>query len=100
MFFTKLKLRDEKTSDVIHDNVEEDRPTAVKPMNCPGHVLVYAVRPHSHNEFPLRIAEMGLVPPARTFGYAARALPGPKRSHRTTRTTSARRSRSKVRSAC
>ena len=61
MFFTKLKLRDDKKNEVIHDNVEEDRPTAVKPMNCPGHVLVYAVRPHSHNEFPLRIAEMGLV---------------------------------------
>ncbi|MEL7371634.1 MAG: threonine--tRNA ligase [Myxococcota bacterium] len=61
MFFTKLKLRDDKQNDVIHDNVDEDRPTAVKPMNCPGHVLVYAVRPHSHNEFPLRIAEMGLV---------------------------------------
>ena len=61
MFFTKLKLRDEKKNEVIHDNVDEDRPTAVKPMNCPGHVLVYAVRPHSHNEFPLRIAEMGLV---------------------------------------
>ena len=61
MFFTKLKLRDEKKADVIHDNVDEDRPTAVKPMNCPGHVLIYAERPHSHNEFPLRIAEMGLV---------------------------------------
>lgn len=61
MFFTKLKLRDEKTPDVIHDNVKEERATAVKPMNCPGHLLVYGNRPHSHNEFPLRIAEMGLV---------------------------------------
>lgn len=61
MFFTKLKLRDGKDPDVIHDNIEEDRPTAVKPMNCPGHLLVYGTRQHSHNEFPLRIAEMGLV---------------------------------------
>jgi len=61
MFFTKLKLRDEKQSSLIHDNVQEERPMAVKPMNCPGHLLVYRGRLHSHNEFPLRIAEMGLV---------------------------------------
>jgi threonyl-tRNA synthetase len=61
MFFTKLKLRDEKQPDKIHDNVEEERPMAVKPMNCPGHLLIYRSRLHSHNEFPLRIAEMGLV---------------------------------------
>ena len=61
MFFTKLKLRDEQDAAVIHDNVEEHRPMAVKPMNCPGHVLVYQNRGHSHNEFPLRYSEMGLV---------------------------------------
>ena len=61
MFFTKLKLRDEKQPSIIHDNVQEDRPMAVKPMNCPGHLLIYRGRLHSHNEFPLRIAEMGLV---------------------------------------
>ncbi|MDP7573203.1 MAG: TGS domain-containing protein, partial [Myxococcota bacterium] len=51
MFFTKLKLRDPENSETIHDNVEEQRPMAVKPMNCPGHVLVYRHRNHSHNEF-------------------------------------------------
>jgi len=61
MFFTKLKLRDEAEPERVHDNVEEQRPMAVKPMNCPGHVLVYAHRNHSHNEFPLRFSEMGLV---------------------------------------
>ncbi|MBW2267338.1 MAG: threonine--tRNA ligase [Deltaproteobacteria bacterium] len=61
MFFTKLKLRDEKDAATIHDNVEEQRPMALKPMNCPGHVLVYKDRNHSHNEFPLRFSEMGLV---------------------------------------
>ena len=61
MFFTKLKLRDEAHPEEIHDNVEEHRPMAVKPMNCPGHVLVYGHRSHSHNEFPLRYSEMGLV---------------------------------------
>ncbi len=61
MFFTKLKLRDEKDPAKIHDNVEEERPLAVKPMNCPGHLLIYRSRQHSHRELPLRIAEMGLV---------------------------------------
>ncbi len=61
MFFTKLKLRDPEKPEAIHDNVEEQRPMAVKPMNCPGHVLVYKHRNHSHNEFPLRYSEMGLV---------------------------------------
>ncbi|HKJ23602.1 MAG TPA: threonine--tRNA ligase, partial [Myxococcota bacterium] len=61
MFFTKLKLRDEARPESIHDNVDEQRPMAVKPMNCPGHVLVYGHRNHSHNEFPLRYSEMGLV---------------------------------------
>ena len=61
MFFTKLKLRDANDPEQIHDNVEEDRPMALKPMNCPGHLVVYKTRLRSHNEFPLRIAEMGLV---------------------------------------
>ena len=61
MFFTKLKLRDPKQPESIRDNVIEERPMAVKPMNCPGHCIVYRTRLHSHNEFPLRLAEMGLV---------------------------------------
>jgi threonyl-tRNA synthetase len=61
MFFTKLKLRDESDPEIVHDDVAEERPMAVKPMNCPGHLLVYRERPHSHNEFPLRFSEMGLV---------------------------------------
>ncbi|MGE4652088.1 MAG: threonine--tRNA ligase [Myxococcota bacterium] len=61
MFFTRLKLRDEQDAEIVHDDVVEERPTAVKPMNCPGHVLIYATRHHSHNEFPLRYSEMGLV---------------------------------------
>ena len=34
---------------------------AIKPMNCPGGCLVYKTRQHSYREFPLRIAELGLV---------------------------------------
>jgi threonyl-tRNA synthetase len=34
---------------------------AVKPMNCPGGCLVYDSRQHSYREFPMRVAELGLV---------------------------------------
>ncbi len=34
---------------------------AVKPMNCPGFILVYKERPRSYRELPLRYAEFGLV---------------------------------------
>ncbi len=34
---------------------------AIKPMNCPGGVLVYKNSPHSYRDLPLRIGELGLV---------------------------------------
>jgi len=34
---------------------------AVKPMNCPGGLLIYRNKPHSYRELPLRMAELGLV---------------------------------------
>ena len=34
---------------------------AVKPMNCPGSILVYELEPHSYKEMPLRFGELGLV---------------------------------------
>ncbi len=34
---------------------------AVKPMNCPGGMLVYKLQPHSYRDLPLRIGELGLV---------------------------------------
>ncbi len=34
---------------------------AVKPMNCPGGLLVYNSSQHSYREFPMRVAELGLV---------------------------------------
>lgn len=34
---------------------------AIKPMNCPGLCLVYKTRKHSYREFPMRVAELGLV---------------------------------------
>ena len=41
---------------------EIDKATyAVKPMNCPGGLLIYLNRPHSYRELPIRMAELGLV---------------------------------------
>ncbi len=34
---------------------------AVKPMNCPGGMLVYKTSPHSYKDFPIRMGELGLV---------------------------------------
>ncbi len=39
----------------------DEQDYAVKPMNCPGAMLVYRSRMHSYRDFPRRIAEMGLV---------------------------------------
>ena len=39
----------------------DDQDYAVKPMNCPGSILVYKSGMHSYRDFPLKLAEMGLV---------------------------------------
>jgi len=39
----------------------DDCDYAVKPMNCPGAILVYKSKQHSYKEFPIRYAELGLV---------------------------------------
>jgi threonyl-tRNA synthetase len=39
----------------------DDADYAIKPMNCPGGCLVYKTRQHSYREFPMRVAELGLV---------------------------------------
>jgi threonyl-tRNA synthetase len=39
----------------------EEKEYAVKPMNCPGHILVYNTKPRSYREFPLRFFELGTV---------------------------------------
>ncbi len=39
----------------------EGRAFAVKPMNCPGGILVYKTRPRSYKELPLRVGELGTV---------------------------------------
>ena len=39
----------------------DEAPYAVKPMNCPGGLLVYRSKPHSYRELPIRMGELGLV---------------------------------------
>ena len=39
----------------------DDEPYCIKPMNCPGGVLVYKSKPHSYRELPIRAGEIGLV---------------------------------------
>ncbi len=39
----------------------DDVDFAIKPMNCPGGILVYKNSPHSYRDLPLRIGELGLV---------------------------------------
>ena len=47
--------------DNMYTTVIDEQEYAIKPMNCPGGMLVYKSRPHSYRELPLRVAELGLV---------------------------------------
>mgnify|MGYP004668648993 FL=1 len=39
----------------------DDEDYCIKPMNCPGGVMVYRSKPHSYRELPLRVGELGIV---------------------------------------
>ncbi len=39
----------------------DDEDFCIKPMNCPGGVMVYRSKPHSYRELPLRVGELGMV---------------------------------------
>ncbi len=45
----------------MYTTVIDDVDFAIKPMNCPGSVLVYKSEPRSYRDLPLRLAELGLV---------------------------------------
>lgn len=47
--------------DNMYTTVIDDTDFAVKPMNCPGGMLVYKSEPHSYKDLPLRVGELGLV---------------------------------------
>jgi len=47
--------------DKMYTTVIDDADYAIKPMNCPGGMLVYKLEPHSYRDLPMRVGELGLV---------------------------------------
>ncbi len=47
--------------DDMYTTVIDGEDFAIKPMNCPGSILVYELEPHSYKEMPLRYGELGKV---------------------------------------
>ena len=47
--------------DDMYTTVIDGEDFAIKPMNCPGSILVYELEPHSYKEMPLRYGELGMV---------------------------------------
>ncbi len=47
--------------DNMYSTIIDDETYCIKPMNCPGGVMVYGSRPHSYRELPMRVGELGLV---------------------------------------
>ena len=45
----------------MYTTVIDDEDYAIKPMNCPGGMLVYKSQPRSYRDLPLRVGELGLV---------------------------------------
>ena len=45
----------------MYTTVIDEEDFAIKPMNCPGGMLVYKSEPHSYRDLPLRVGELGLV---------------------------------------
>jgi len=48
-------------SENMYTTVIDDEEYAIKPMNCPGGILLYKIKKHSYKEFPIRVGELGLV---------------------------------------
>ena len=47
--------------DNMYTTLVDEVDCAIKPMNCPGSILVYSLQPHSYKELPLRYGELGCV---------------------------------------
>ena len=47
--------------DNMYTTVIDGEDFAIKPMNCPGTILVYELEPHSYKDLPMRCAELGIV---------------------------------------
>jgi threonyl-tRNA synthetase len=52
----------ENYADLMYSPMDIDgKPYRVKPMNCPGHIMIYNATKHSYRDLPLRFAELGTV---------------------------------------
>lgn len=52
----------ENYADLMYSPMDIDgEPYYVKPMNCPGHIMMYKARPRSYRELPMRMCELGTV---------------------------------------
>ena len=47
--------------DNMYSTLIDDETYCIKPMNCPGGVMVYRSKPHSYRELPMRVGELGMV---------------------------------------
>ena len=45
----------------MYSTIIDENTCCIKPMNCPGGVLVYRSQPHSYRDLPLRVGELGVV---------------------------------------
>ena len=54
--------------DIMYTTSVDDMDYAIKPMNCPGGMLVYKSKVHSYREFPIRVGELGIVHRAEKSG--------------------------------
>ena len=45
----------------MYTSLVDEEEYAIKPMNCPGGMLIYGMKPHSYKDLPIRAAEIGLV---------------------------------------
>ena len=45
----------------MYTSLVDEEEYAIKPMNCPGGMLIYGIKPHSYKDLPIRAAEIGLV---------------------------------------
>ena len=45
----------------MYTTLIDDEDYAIKPMNCPGGMLVYKAEPHSYRDLPMRVGELGIV---------------------------------------
>lgn len=51
----------EHYKDNMYTTLIDEEEFAIKPMNCPGSILVYDLEPHSYRQLPIRYGELGLV---------------------------------------